>query len=166
MANELQRVGLTGSADIRIPLYGAIGISNKVMKELRFMPYDEFPTTGRENTLYIDTVGNSIYYYDGSTYIPIGGSASEAVVVAKTTAQWAQQTTMMSTYGGIYIYTDYRQENDMNIPAMKIGDGLAYVVDLPFFDTGVTEADRQRWDNKVSVKLSPIDSENLILYTD
>ena len=36
------------------------------------MPYDEFPSVGFENVLYIDTEGNGIYYYDG-LYIKLTG---------------------------------------------------------------------------------------------
>ena len=36
------------------------------------MPYDEFPSVGFENVLYIDTKGNGIYYYD-RLYIKLTG---------------------------------------------------------------------------------------------
>jgi hypothetical protein len=167
MANELQRVGVNGAVNMRVPISGIVNVANKPIKELRFMPYEQFPEVGREETLYIDTLGEAIYYWNGTAYVVLSGSGGSGdKIMAKTTAQWAQQTSLVSVYGGIYIYTDYRQEDGVNIPAMKIGDGNAYVVDLPFFSTGCTEADRQRWDNKVSAKLSPLDLENLVLYTD
>ena len=105
-----------------------------------------------------------------------------------TTAHWAERIDLISEEGSIYVYSDYSSKEDDNgnaitIPAIKIGDGLAYVIDLPFCtnsselplddivnyvenalsanDSLVTVADRQRWDNKVSVAVDMFDSENL-----
>lgn len=69
---DMQRAGMTGNASMRIPLSGNVQVGGKIMKELRFMPYSEFPETGREETLYIDTDGNTLYYYDGA-YIALSG---------------------------------------------------------------------------------------------
>lgn len=157
---------VSGSAGVKVPVSGLLNVGSKPIKELRFLPRSEFPETGHINILYIDTVGNAIYYWNDSAYIPLSGGEETEKVIAKTTAQWAETPSLISRYGVMYIYTDYRQENGVYIPAIKIGDGNAYVIDLAFFDTGVTEADRARWDNKVAVKLSPLDAENMILYTD
>ena len=46
------------------------------MKELRFMPYSEFPEEGREDVLYIDTDGNAMYYWNGTEYIALSGGGS------------------------------------------------------------------------------------------
>lgn len=158
--------GVTGSTVLRVPISGMVNVAGKLVKELRFLPFSEFPEVGREETLYIDTTNEVIYYWNGTAFVILSGTGSGDKIMAKTTAQWAQETSLVSVYGGIYIYMDYRQESGDNIPAMKIGDGNAYVVDLPFFSTGCTEADRQRWDNKVSAMLSPLDSETLVLYID
>lgn len=176
MANTLQygSIGGTASANVpvqglvqvELPIRGLVSVGSKSVKELRFLPRSEFPEYGHDNILYVDTDGNTIYYWNVDSYVALSGGSETCKIIAKTTAEWAIERTLLSDYGSIYIYTDYRQESGVNIPAIKIGDGLAYVVDLPFFDTGVTEADRLRWDNKVSVMLSPIDNENLILYTD
>ena len=53
-------------------LSGTVQIGGKSFRELRFMPYDEFPSVGFENVLYIDTEGNGIYYYD-RLYIRLTG---------------------------------------------------------------------------------------------
>ena len=53
-------------------LSGTVQIGGKAFRELRFMPYDEFPSVGFENVLYIDTEGNGIYYYD-RLYIKLTG---------------------------------------------------------------------------------------------
>lgn len=159
---------ISGTANMRIPVQGLLSVGAKQIKELRFLPISEFPETGQLNILYIDTTNSVIYYWDGIEYKELSGSGGgdSGKIYAKTTAEWAQAIDVQSQYGAIYIYTDYRQEDNVNIPAMKIGDGMAYVVDLPFFSTGVTEKDRERWDNKVTAFISPLDPENVIFSTD
>lgn len=176
MTDDLQYGTITGNSDVRIPvqglvrtnqkLQGNVGIGSKGVKELRFLPRSEFPEQGSSSILYIDTTNNGIYYWNGSIYEELSSEADQSNIYAKTKAEWAQQISLVSEFGSLYIYTDYRQEDGVNIPAMKIGDGMAYVVDLPFFSTGVTEQDRQRWDNKVSAFISPLDPENVIFSTD
>lgn len=51
---------------------GNVQIGGKSFRELRFMPYSEFPSVGFENILYVDTDGNGIYYYD-RLYIKLTG---------------------------------------------------------------------------------------------
>lgn len=87
-----------------------------------------------------------------------GGGGGTSVVV-HTTAEWQQLTSLVSEKGGIYVWSDYKVEDGENIPAIKIGDGLAYVVDLPFATQGITMNDIDNWNNKVSARVS---DENLI----
>lgn len=112
---------------------------------------------------------------DGNAYVsdlPFFSSAtSNPSVVAHTVEEWDQiASTTQSEYGVIYIYSDYAQHEGVDIPAMKIGDGNAYVVDLPFFYTigssqpYITYEDVDRWNDKVSATVDSIDDENLILY--
>ena len=97
----------------------------------------------------------------------IGNKSSEELHIAavKTTAQWAELTTLVSVKGEVYVYSDYAtDENNNPIPAIKVGDGLAYVVDLPFVtasDARITAEDIANWNNKVAVQLN---GENLIFY--
>lgn len=158
------RFEIDGAARLKVGINGTAMVGGKAVKELRFLPLTQFPDKGLANTLYIDVENDRIYYWDGSMYRSLGGQDSE-IVIAKTTNEWESDPQHKSVYGAMYIYTDYRYEDAVPIPAIKIGDGEAYVVDLPFFDTGVTQSDRSRWDNKVSVTMSIGDPENLILYT-
>ena len=160
-----QKRAASGSVSYRAPISGVTGVGSKPIRELWFGPRNDFPTIGSPTMLYTDTDNSVIYYWSGTAYLDISGNV-QIPIVAKTKAEWAVSTSIKSNLGWIYIYIDYRQEEDHNIPAIKIGDGNAFVVDLPFFDTGVTESDRQRWDNKVAATLSDSDDENLILYTD
>lgn len=50
-----------------------------------------------------------------------------------TSEFWKSQTTYIPKKGEVIIYTDYGQdEKGNNIPNFKVGDGNAYVMDLPF----------------------------------
>lgn len=78
-----------------------------------------------------------------------------------TTTYWNSQTSLTSQADTLYIYTDYRVDGQGNaIAGIKVGDGGAYVVDLPFTDAiaaehiadttrHITSAEREFWNNKV-----------------
>ena len=76
---------------------------------------------------------------------------------------------LMSVKNTLYIYSDYRQEIDpetgdiKNIPRVKIGDGMAYVVDLPFTTMSITDEDIAKWNDHVGVY---VDEEtcNMVFY--
>lgn len=82
-------------------------------------------------------------------------------VLFDTTANWDAQTTLVSNANTLYVYTDHQLDSQGNkVAGIKVGDGLAYVVDLPFTDTvttehiadntrHVTQAERDFWNNKV-----------------
>lgn len=82
------------------------------------------------------------------------------------TSYWDNQTTLVSESNTIYVYTDYStNEQQQNIPAIKIGDGETKVIDLPFmFSSNVNQSDIDRWNNCVAVKIESTNNENLILY--
>lgn len=87
------------------------------------------------------------------------------IVAVKTTEEWQQITTIVSKKGEIYVYSDYMQdEQGNNIPGFKIGDGNAYIIDLPFAtlpDLRISADDIANWNNKVSVR---IEGDRLIFY--
>lgn len=87
------------------------------------------------------------------------------IVAVKTTAEWAELPQIQSRVGEIYIYSDHSTDGEgHNIPGIKIGDGNAYVVDLPFAtgtDIRITDADIANWNGKVSVR---VEGEKLIFY--
>lgn len=93
-------------------------------------------------------------------------------VKSATTAEWAQQTSLTSEKDVIYVYIDHQTDDGKNIPGIKIGDGLAYVVDLPFVDTiymkhitdtdiHITAEERIKWNKAITADAKSTD-ENLV----
>lgn len=98
-----------------------------------------------------------------------------------TTEFWDLHPEFIGEKGDLIVYSDYETIDDQVIPNFKIADGLAYVGALPFVGDDfryalaehvnnqaahVSAEDRSFWDNKVSVKLDPLDLENIIFTTD
>lgn len=101
-----------------------------------------------------------------------------------TTAHWNAKRRFIPLQGEIIIYTDHKtikdeHDNDVYVPGVKIGDGNAYLVDLPFlvdedvkeviqmlrdhtenFDIHVTLEDKAFWNNKLNYQIV---GENLIM---
>lgn len=101
-----------------------------------------------------------------------------------TTANWNLQLSFIPLRGEIIVYTDHHQVEDsqgnlINVPGLKIGDGSAYLIDLPFVGgdetseiitelrqhTGnttvhVTAENKTFWNNKLNCQ---VNSGNLIL---
>lgn len=98
---------------------------------------------------------------NGETLIGSMDTEGLRIVACKTSAEWAQLTTLVSVKNEVYVYSDGGGENK---PMLKVGDGNAYVVDLPFttaIDARITDEDIANWNNKVSVRA---DGERLIFY--
>lgn len=102
-----------------------------------------------------------------------------------TTANWNKAINFIPLAGEIIVYDDYKQivEDGVtkNVPGIKVGDGLAYVVDLPFTtqqtdnvlmshinntDIHINNVERVIWNNKVACFINPEDEENVVFVTD
>ena len=59
-------------------------------------------------------------------------------VYRNTTAYWNSDLTYVPEEGDVIIYTDHDKDGDMDVPGIKIGDGNAYLVDLPFIGGSVS----------------------------
>lgn len=95
--------------------------------------------------------------------IPIG----DKQIFSDTTENWNTQTFLIGKKDCLYVYTDYKQEDGKDIPAFKVGDGLAYLIDLPFSYMGnVTAEQIEFWNNKVTAFIDTVEEENLILSKD
>jgi len=94
-------------------------------------------------------------------------------ILFNTTAGWGAQASLQSQSGYLYVYTDHQTLDNVNIPGIKIGDGNAYLIDLPFIDAvyiqhiadsviHVTQGDRNFWDNKVTCFIDPDKGDKLV----
>lgn len=72
--------------------------------------------------------------------------------VYRTMEEWARTPDTISVKGTEYIYADYRTENGVNIPRIKIGDGVTTVSRLPFATMSITDKDMEYWDNKPDIE--------------
>lgn len=94
-----------------------------------------------------------------------------------TTEYWNSYSSLIAQRGTIYIYIDHEEVEGEYVPGFKVGDGTSYLIDMPYTDTylnisltnhindiirHITQAEREKWNNKVSVSISNIDEENLV----
>lgn len=94
-----------------------------------------------------------------------------------TTAEWATAGLEISEAGAIYVYSDASTDiNGNSIPGIKVGDGSAYIVDLPFINqieidhlndtvVHITAAERDFWNNKVRTYYSAVEDDTLVFTT-
>lgn len=87
-----------------------------------------------------------------------------------TTAEWDAQSQLQSAANTIYVYKDHKRDSQNRaIAGIKVGDGNAYLIDLPFTDEvemehisdtdiHITAAERLAWNNKVSCYYSSADT--------
>lgn len=104
------------------------------------------------------------------------------VYESKTVEEWNSDISLISQKGTLYIYSDYKmivddEDNEIFLPGLKIGDGKAYLIDLPFLNTGaldqqildhinnnvihVSLQDRRFWNEKLNYRLEA-DEQTLI----
>ena len=110
-----------------------------------------------------------------TTPVPYG----TAKLSIDTLAHWEERPTYIPKKGEIIVYSNRRTVGGVDYPGIKIGDGNAYVVDLPFvgddtvdlildllydhindMDVHIYPEERTGWNAKVSCD---IDGERLIL---
>ena len=108
------------------------------------------------------------------------GHTGFAGILYGTTEEWESDPTYKTINGIIYVYTDYAQDElGNNIPAIKIGDGNAYLVDKPFVEGDVlkdlnkhvenltihvTLQDKLMWDTKANLPEANRDVDDDIYY--
>lgn len=99
-------------------------------------------------------------------------------VLYDNTASWNSQPQLVSQVGYIYIYSDYKQDSKgNNIPGIKVGDGNAYLIDLPFSTKlidehiadaiiHITQTERDFWNNKVTCYIDDNNNTRLVFSKD
>lgn len=95
-------------------------------------------------------------------------------VYVDTTENWNLQVSFVPERGDIIVYSDWESVSDEAgnvtwLPGVKIGDGNAYCVDLPFITDAiardlldhmsdrqahVTQAEREFWNNKLNYNMT------------
>lgn len=108
-------------------------------------------------------------------------------ILVKTEEEWNSTPSVISQRNTLYIYSNHKtltnQQGDIiNIPGIKVGDGLSFIIDLPFvnqeFETKlyqhlsnsaihITNEEREFWNKKVRCFMDEtnINNENLIFTT-
>lgn len=88
-----------------------------------------------------------------------GDDYSVPTIKFDTTENW-KASGEVSEEHVIYVFTDYKEDPDGNaIAGIKLGDGKAYIIDLPFLDSiaaahaadtdiHITAEEREYWNNK------------------
>ena len=116
--------------------------------------------------------------------IELGGGgyhSNYARIEVRTTEEWNGYTQYVPDANRIIVYSDKSIVDGVPVPGIKIADGKAYVVDLPFVGDDlasefmnalqehindhqihITEEERQFWNNKINYNVNE-QSENLIL---
>lgn len=112
----------------------------------------------------------------------VGNKTSEDLgitcIFVNTTEYWNSQPSLIAVKNAIYVYTDYEKDSEGNdVPGLKVGDGLGYLIDAPFTTDPyyehirnqflhITPEERERWNNKVRCYVDDFtDSEKLIFTT-
>lgn len=93
-------------------------------------------------------------------------------IISKKKEEWDELPDYMSVNNTLYVYRNYRVIRDKetgeikeSLPAFKIGDGINYVVNLPFATMPITEEDIERWDENTGIDVRiDEDSHNLVFY--
>jgi len=65
-----------------------------------------------------------------------------------TVKEWAELPDKVSVACKWYVYSDFRTDNEINIPRFKFGDGKTLISKLPFVTAAITDNDVQYWDEK------------------
>lgn len=116
--------------------------------------------------------------------IELGGGGyhpNYAKIEVRTTEEWNNLRQYIPDANRIIVYSDKSIVDGVPVPGIKIADGMAYVVDLPFVGDDltaefmhaleehinnrqihITEEERQFWNNKINYNVNEV-SENLIL---
>lgn len=105
-----------------------------------------------------------------------------APVYYDTEENWNSQTSLVAERRAVYVYSNHVYLNDGHgnqypVPAIKIGDGTSYLIDMPFVNQDVaiqlathinntiihvTGQDKENWNNKVSCFIDDNNSELLV----
>lgn len=135
-----------------------------------------------ENVVQVSGSLSTVNTFNISGALSIPVSVDHTAIHYDTTEGWNDLGDFVTSEGHIYIYDDYETIDNGDgtvtyVPALKVGDGVSYLSDLPFTTNGssrvltehinnetihVTAADKAKWNQNVSISYDAED-ENLIL---
>ena len=138
---------------------------------------------GYDTTIGKHKIGNGVDRLVNLPFFALDIDLNDKITcILKTTEEWEENNTLISQKGTFYIYTDYqiiqKEGQSITIPGIKIGDGLAFVVDLPFitdfladtiidhinnYTMHITQQEREFWNNKVTSYIAQRNNEELVL---
>ena len=88
---------------------------------------------------------------------------AKILVRRDTTQAWNDFVGFIPMKGEIIVYTDrYQTDDGVDVPGIKIGDGKAYLIDLPFVDPKDSERileELREHTNNDDINVSNVDSE-------
>ena len=125
--------------------------------------FDTYRITYTDGTLFDFQIYNG---QDGKNNLEFG-----------TTAEWNSKPMLMSQANTIYVYSDYHHDQfGVTYPGFKLGNGIGYLIDLPFIDNAfyehmnnseihITQEEREFWNNKVRCYMENIDQTTLYFTT-
>lgn len=99
--------------------------------------------------------------------------ASSPEIFYDTKANWDAQPELVGRNHTIYIYTDNHSVDGKVIAGIKVGNGLTYLIDLPFLDDiywehvnnsniHVTQTEKDNWNDKITCYVDPDAPERLV----
>lgn len=108
-----------------------------------------------------------------------GGSGSgHCKVLYGKTEEWNARPQLISKKGYIFIYADYKKdEQGRDIAGIKVGNGVSYLIDMPFIDelyyehindltVHITQQEREFWNNKVRCYMqAEVDDDDTLIFT-
>lgn len=124
-------------------------------------------------------IGDGIRHWNELPYFALQTDLEDRIIfISRTKAEWEYWGRQQSQKGIFYIYTDNEElSNGTKVPGIKIGDGLAYICDLPFITdyisqvllnhindrvAHITQGERQFWNNKVTSYINKENPNNLV----
>ena len=106
-----------------------------------------------------------------------GSGGGDKEVLYGTTEYWDSQPRLVTIKGSVYVYSDHTTDSSGKlIPGIKIGDGISYLIDMPFIDEKyyqhilnldihITSEERQFWNEKVRCYIDPLNEQNIVFTT-
>lgn len=78
------------------------------------------------------TVPGCITPRQATVGLSLTAGSGDSKVLYDTTENWNSKPSLVGKRGYIYIYSDWQLVGDQYIAGFKVGDGNAYLIDLPF----------------------------------